>query len=274
MEVLKEIGSALGPVLRIDSYTATGSRGSYTRLCIQIEIDKPLITSICIGRMVQQVKYEGISSLCFCCGRLGHKQENCGYQIKQQQRPESIPAENEGLKKAVENSSKTNYGPWMLVTRRKNLVRNRQVKGNIKEGQESDVSLKGKKVHQQVNKEGLETEVIGKSAKADMLSIKLGPAHVRDELSNQAAVKDPDFMATRHDVLGSNMEVIQNMSEGKRGNFTSVSKAAGKRVLGVKMSKSLKRQHSSASLNSPTLNVVQIGEDGRKLAGKKHYAST
>ena len=65
MEVLKEIGSAIGPVLRIDSYTATGSRGSYAMLCIQIGLDKPLIKSFRIGRLVQQVKYEGISSLFF-----------------------------------------------------------------------------------------------------------------------------------------------------------------------------------------------------------------
>ena len=83
---MKEIGSAIGPVLRIDSYTAAGSRGSYARLCIQIDLDKPLIKSIRIGRLVQQVKYEGISSLCFCCGRLGHKQENCCYKIKENNR--------------------------------------------------------------------------------------------------------------------------------------------------------------------------------------------
>ena len=34
IEVLKDIMRAIGPVLHIDSYTATGSRGSYTRLCI------------------------------------------------------------------------------------------------------------------------------------------------------------------------------------------------------------------------------------------------
>ena len=68
LEVLKEIGSAIGPILRIDSYKAIGSRGSYARLCIQVDFDKPLIKSIRIGRMVQQVMYEGISSLCFCCG--------------------------------------------------------------------------------------------------------------------------------------------------------------------------------------------------------------
>jgi len=46
---------------------------------IQIDLEKPLINSIRIGRLAQQVKYEGISSLCFCCGRLRYKQENCCY---------------------------------------------------------------------------------------------------------------------------------------------------------------------------------------------------
>ena len=55
IKVLKEIGSAIGPMLRIDSYTATGSRGSYARLCIQIDLDKPLIKSIRIGRLVQLI---------------------------------------------------------------------------------------------------------------------------------------------------------------------------------------------------------------------------
>ena len=32
--VLKEIGNAIGPVLRIDYYTASDTRGSFARLCI------------------------------------------------------------------------------------------------------------------------------------------------------------------------------------------------------------------------------------------------
>ena len=80
--VLREIGGAIGLVLRIDSYTAMGTRASYTRLCIQVDLTKPLITAIRVGKLRQKVLYEGISSLCFCCGRLGHKLESCNYHIQ------------------------------------------------------------------------------------------------------------------------------------------------------------------------------------------------
>ena len=52
--VLKEIGSVIGPVLRIDSYTASETGGGYARLCVQIDLDKPLISSLWVGRLVQK----------------------------------------------------------------------------------------------------------------------------------------------------------------------------------------------------------------------------
>ena len=120
--VLKEIGSALGPVLRIDSFTATSSKGSYARLCIQVDLDKPLK----IGRLKQRVMYEGISSLCFCCGRIGHKKENCSNQILPKMveavKEDNTPASSNERK--AEDTSNSNYGSWMIVTRCKNPVKN------------------------------------------------------------------------------------------------------------------------------------------------------
>ena len=81
--VLREIGSVIGLVLRIDSYTALKTRAGYARLCFQIDLEKPLINSIRVGKLVQKVLYEGISSLCFCCDKLGHKQESFGLKVKE-----------------------------------------------------------------------------------------------------------------------------------------------------------------------------------------------
>lgn len=56
-EVLRQIVRAIGPVLRIDFYTITSSRGSYARLCIQVNLEKPLISTVKVGRLKQKVMY-------------------------------------------------------------------------------------------------------------------------------------------------------------------------------------------------------------------------
>ena len=38
--------------------------------------------------------YEGLSSLCFCYGRVGHKLENCPYSIKQKEKAKEEMVEN------------------------------------------------------------------------------------------------------------------------------------------------------------------------------------
>ena len=96
--VLLEIGKAIGPVLKIDSYTASGSRGSYASLCIQIDLKKLLINTIKVGRLYQKVMYEGLLALCFCCGRVGHKQEACCYRVQLEENtssPEPPPMQSE-----------------------------------------------------------------------------------------------------------------------------------------------------------------------------------
>lgn len=122
--VLLEIGKAIGPMLRIDSYTASGARGSYARLCLQIDLTKPLITTIKVGRLRQKVMYEGVSSLCYCCGRMGHKQESCSYHIHPSERDiEKEPVATLPISQTTQQP-KPQYGEWMLVTKKRQGVKN------------------------------------------------------------------------------------------------------------------------------------------------------
>ena len=50
---LLKIGKAIGPVLRIDAYIATGVRGRFTRLCVHFNLDKPLIQTINLARWLR-----------------------------------------------------------------------------------------------------------------------------------------------------------------------------------------------------------------------------
>ena len=135
---LLKIGQAIGLVLRIDAYTASNVRGRFARICVQVNLDKPLIYFIQIGKMVQKVQYEGLSSLCFECGRMGHRKESCTYMIKEQPGKDSqqsgpinvSPSQDSAnanpcstsVDKPTSPSSTSSakmYGKWMVVSRRK-----------------------------------------------------------------------------------------------------------------------------------------------------------
>ena len=144
-KVLKQIGESIGKVLRIDTHTAMEARGRYARLCIQVDLNKPLIDTILIGRFEQPVSYEGLHKLCFSCGRIGHKVETCQYTIKcpemlaggspvkarvdtasdQSTNPRGVhdlssTSSGSGTTNVREPSAEDDrYGPWMLVSRRK-----------------------------------------------------------------------------------------------------------------------------------------------------------
>lgn len=59
-QTLKQIGSTIGTVLRINTHRAVEAREKYARLWIQLDVNKPLITSILIGEFEQLVSSEGI----------------------------------------------------------------------------------------------------------------------------------------------------------------------------------------------------------------------
>lgn len=48
--VLGQIGQALRNVLKVDTHTTTEARGKYAHICIQVDIGKPLVMTVCIGK--------------------------------------------------------------------------------------------------------------------------------------------------------------------------------------------------------------------------------
>ena len=131
--------------MRIDSHSATETRGRFARICIQVDVDKPLVTAVLIGKFEQAVCYEGLQRLCFSCGRIGHRKESCPYTIRPEPRSREVVAEevedqrhracnlhvpdntreevgpskimHESEQEELQNST---YGPWIVVARRKN----------------------------------------------------------------------------------------------------------------------------------------------------------
>lgn len=79
---LDNIAKSIGKPLRIDAHTATSARAQYARLCIQVNLDRPLTKQVRVSKHVQKVEYEGVFSLCFDCGCIGHRAKQCRFKEK------------------------------------------------------------------------------------------------------------------------------------------------------------------------------------------------
>ena len=79
-KILTQIGNKIGKTIKVDRKTAQQSRGA--RICVEIDLEKPLIPKIILGNRWQRIEYEGLQQVCFVCGKFGHKFDECPSKVK------------------------------------------------------------------------------------------------------------------------------------------------------------------------------------------------
>ncbi|CAN1177378.1 hypothetical protein LINPERHAP2_LOCUS33069 [Linum perenne] len=111
--ILKIIGDRIGRTVRIDHTTLEGSRGNFPRICVEVDLSKPLRSKYRMKRRVQRNEYEGLHTICFNCGCYGHKDETC------KQAPEAEvfanPVFQEVNDTEIRPEVEQDFGPWMQV---------------------------------------------------------------------------------------------------------------------------------------------------------------
>ena len=70
------------------------------------------------------MQYKGINSLCFSCGRVGHKVESCSYIARASEKGGEDKVKGDDLTVIDHSaSSEETYGPWVLISRKKQSTR-------------------------------------------------------------------------------------------------------------------------------------------------------
>lgn len=126
-KVLQKLGQLVGTVIKIDSNTASSTRGRFARIAVSITIDKPLVSQFELEGKVQKVEYEGLPVICFTCGRYGHNSNGCKesgtekhYEdVAQPQHDGHVneePIQQEARREDANNVEP--FGPWMIVARK------------------------------------------------------------------------------------------------------------------------------------------------------------
>lgn len=111
-EVLYAVGNTLGRTVNVDATTLAAARGKYARVCIEIDLAKPLIPHIGIFGCQQRVEYEGLHLICFRCGKYGHRAGDCqNSEINKQAQLEKDAAVEV---QQSEKEEEQHFGTWML----------------------------------------------------------------------------------------------------------------------------------------------------------------
>ncbi|CAN1778832.1 hypothetical protein LINPERHAP1_LOCUS14527, partial [Linum perenne] len=111
---VSRIGNHIGRTVRLDLATTEGARGRYARVCVEVDISKPLIGKYMIEDRTFLVEYESLENICHHCGIYGHKIDNCSEKVVPHSDLETdaipdttAPDKQEGV-----------AGSWMTVRRR------------------------------------------------------------------------------------------------------------------------------------------------------------
>lgn len=115
--VLTSIGNAIGRMEKIDRTKADIFRGKFARLCVEVDLRKPLVPKVFISGLWQKVEDEGIRMVFFQCGRFGHNIEVCTAKnldqaTKNKDKDLNREEQDNNWNKKYENQK---FGPWMIA---------------------------------------------------------------------------------------------------------------------------------------------------------------
>lgn len=158
-EFLMRVGEKVGTPIRVDHATGQAERGKFARMCVEVDIKKPLLAKFRLRRTVRKIEYEGLHLVCFQCGVYGHRQEACPAKTKATEQDKSTPdvdrrdageddakiadgQRSPDMDKCIRPEITENYGSWMLVQRksRRNTKKVENKEGNKRSWYQSNQS--------------------------------------------------------------------------------------------------------------------------------------
>ncbi|CAN0908379.1 hypothetical protein LINGRAHAP2_LOCUS25255 [Linum grandiflorum] len=119
---VKRIASKIGIPVRLDRATEEGARAKYARVCVEVDLTKPLLSKYKLEGKRYFIGYEGLTDLCTSCGCYGAPSHRCSCRIPS-------PVEDLMMETNVEETIKhpeepeSVYGQWMIPRRRQRRSR-------------------------------------------------------------------------------------------------------------------------------------------------------
>ncbi|CAI0465632.1 unnamed protein product [Linum tenue] len=117
-EAAMRIGALIGKPIRVDRATEEGARGNYARVCVEVDLSKPLLAKYKVEGIKYRIQYEGLDKICTECGRYGKPTDQCD--CKEPIIKETVVETVEVVPEiqAEETRSEPAYGDYMMVKKK------------------------------------------------------------------------------------------------------------------------------------------------------------
>lgn len=74
---LKQAGNRIGHTLRVDEMTLVEVRVKFARVCVEVDLIKPLKAGYRMKGNFLKLPYEALHKICFNCDKYGHRCSTC-----------------------------------------------------------------------------------------------------------------------------------------------------------------------------------------------------
>lgn len=125
-KILRIVAKYIGRPVKEDSTTIVADRGKYARICVEVDLAKPLVPSLCLDGQKQQIEYEGLHQIYFMCGQYGHRMEGCYWYSEVDKAGKIEGKQNSNAGASGSPTEEGYYGPWMLPNRGRRRNSNQQ----------------------------------------------------------------------------------------------------------------------------------------------------
>ncbi|CAL1410028.1 unnamed protein product [Linum trigynum] len=131
-----KIGNRIGKPIRVDQATSTGARSDYARVCVQVDLTKPLLSQFNINGKKYFIQYEGLEKICLQCGTYFNRTRcYCTTPMVTEDQPIEREEVSQRESQLVEEKDAI-YGEWMIAKKKPRARLNHTSKGPAR-GRES-----------------------------------------------------------------------------------------------------------------------------------------
>lgn len=95
--ILMGIARGLGKPIKVDLTTLNFERARFARVCVEVNLARPLKGTVLINGERYFVAYEGLSNICSMCGLYGHLVHNCSRRVQEKEKEVVAPRSREQL---------------------------------------------------------------------------------------------------------------------------------------------------------------------------------